>query len=167
MSTQQTETAARASTATSALPDQRGRAEAETTVSPSPLKTEQGSTAIASVVVQKIAGVAAREVIGVYDLGTGGARRVATVRSRIPGSTGTSYSQGVAVEVGEREAAVDLDVVLDYGVSMPQVADAIRSNVIRSIERGTGLKVVEVNVSIDDIHVEDSSTDTDRPSRVQ
>jgi uncharacterized alkaline shock family protein YloU len=120
---------------------------------PSPLQSDEGRTSVASVVVRKIAGRAAREVPGVHDLGTSGTRSLGSVRQRIPGSTGSSAGQGVAVEVGERQAAVDLDVVVEYGAAMVQVADEIRTNVIRSVERLTGLSVVEVNVAIDDIYV--------------
>ena len=85
----------------------------------SALATEQGKTAIADSVVQKIAGMATQEIAGVYKLGTGTARMVGSPRERIPGSSGPSMSQGVAVEVGERQAAIDLDIVAEYGVSTP------------------------------------------------
>ena len=74
-------------------------------------------------------------------------------------------SRGVSVEVGEREAAVDLDLVTWYGQSIVEVSKAVRSNVIDRIEAMTGLKVVEVNINVDDVHVEG---DDDEPeSRVQ
>jgi uncharacterized alkaline shock family protein YloU len=122
------------------------------------LSAGPGRTSIASVVVRKIAGVATREVPGVHELGTGGKRAVGAVRQRIPGSSGPSAAQGVSVEVGEREAAVDLDVVVEFGASMVRVADAIRTNVIRSVERLTGLSVVEVNVTFDDVYVPQEDT---------
>jgi len=134
---------------------------------PSPLQSDDGRTSVASVVVRKIAGRAAREVPGVHELGTGGTRAMGVVRQRIPGSTGSSAAQGVAVEVGEREAAVDLDVVVEYGAAMVQVADEIRTNVIRSVERLTGLSVVEVNVAIDDLYVPQDDDGQAAPSRVQ
>lgn len=121
----------------------------------SPLASEQGKTSIADSVVQKIAGIATREVPGVYELGSGGGttRALGTIRERIPGSGGPSVTRGVAVEVGEKEAAIDLQIVVDYGVSITDLAQGIRRNVVNKIERMTGLAVVEVNVSVDDIHL--------------
>ena len=78
------------------------------------LVTAQGRTSIADSVVRKIAGIATREVSGVHNLGTGGARTFGAIRERIPGSTGPSATQGVAVEVGERQAAIDIDTPGDY-----------------------------------------------------
>lgn len=121
----------------------RGRAE---------LTTEQGKTSIADVVVAKVAGISAREVSGVHDMGTGTARAFGVIRERIPvGAVGPSYTQGVSVEVGQRQAAVDLDIVMEYGVSIPDVAQSVRDNVIQRVERMTGLEVTEVNVTVDDI----------------
>jgi uncharacterized alkaline shock family protein YloU len=74
------------------------------------------------------------------------------VRERVPG-TQPSITQGVTVEVGERQAAVDLDLVIEYGVAIPDLAVAVRGNVIAAVERMCGLEVTEVNLSIDDIHL--------------
>ncbi|MBX7454595.1 Asp23/Gls24 family envelope stress response protein [Mycolicibacterium sp. 3033] len=136
-----------------------------------PLVTTQGSTTIADVVVSKIAGLAAREVHGVHDLGGNASRAVGALRDRIPGAS-TNYSQGVSVEVGEKQAAVDLDIVAEYGVSISDVAAGIRRNVIAALERMTGLEVVEVNITVHDIHVPDEggsdAGDTeDRSARVE
>jgi len=68
--------------------------------------------------------------------------------------------------VGETEAAVDLTVVVEYGESIPRVAQQIRENVVRRIEGITGLTVTEVNVAINDLHLPDDDQD-DEPSRVQ
>jgi len=131
------------------------------------LVSSQGKTSIADSVVQKIAGIATREVSGVYKLGGGAARAFGSIRERIPGSSGPSVAQGVAVEVGEKQTAVDLDVVVEYGVSIPDLAQAIRRNVITSLERMTGLEVIEVNVSVDDIHLPDEDDSEQEPARVQ
>jgi uncharacterized alkaline shock family protein YloU len=132
----------------------------------SDLETSQGKTTIADTVVAKIAAMAAREVSGVYQLGGGAARAFGAIRERIPGSGGPNVSQGVAVEVGETQAAVDIDAVVEYGVSITDLAAGIRRNVITSLERMTGLQVVEVNVSINDIHLPSDDT-AEGESRVQ
>ena len=115
------------------------------------LLTELGKTTIADVVVSKIAGLAAREVEGVHELvtqGVGGA--VTGLAQRVTGAD--TRSQGVNVEVGEREAAVDLRLTVDYGVSIPQVAEAVRRNVMSRLEAMTGLVVKEVNIDVTDLY---------------
>ncbi len=135
----------------------------------SALLTERGRTSIADSVVTKIAGIATRQIDGVHDLGTGGTRAFGAIRQRIPGSTGPSITQGVSVEVGERQAAIDLDVVIDYGVPIVDLAEGIRRNVIGAVERMTGLQVTEVNIAVDDIYIdsEDDSDQQQTPPRVQ
>lgn len=133
---------------------------------PSPLQSERGRTSIADSVVAKISGIACREIPGVVNMGSGGARAVGALRERLPGSTSTSTaSQGVNVEVGERQAAIDLDVVVEYGVPIVDVSQSIRNNVANSVERMTGLEVIEVNVYVDDVHVPED--DQSEPERVQ
>jgi uncharacterized alkaline shock family protein YloU len=135
-----------------------------------PLVTSQGKTQIADTVVSKIAGVAARDVNGVYKLGGGAARTLGSIRERIPGAS-TNASQGVSVEVGEKQAAVDIDVVVEYGVAISDLAAAVRRNVITALERMTGLEVVEVNITVNDLHLpsDDSDAAEEQPSttRVQ
>lgn len=134
---------------------------------PSALQSPQGNTTIADGVVQKIAGLAAREVSGVYDLGGGAARALGSLRERIPGASQAS-GQGVAVEVGETQAAIDLDLVTEYGVSIAEVAKAVRRNVISTVEGMTGLEVTEVNVSVNDIHLPgEDAEEQPQPTRVQ
>lgn len=125
------------------------------------LVSEYGRTSIADTVVSKIAGIAAREISGVHDLGGGAARAAGAIRERIPGSR-TNLGQGVAVEVGERQAAADLDIVAEYGTSIPDLATAIRRNVKASVERMTGLEVTEVNITVHDVYLEDENSDSDQ-----
>lgn len=141
------------------------------TNSSSALVSSQGKTSIADTVVSKIAGIATREVTGVYAVGGGTSRVVGALRERIPGAS-VNHSQGVSVEVGEKQAAVDLDIVAEYGVSIADLASGIRRNVIAAIERMTGLEVTEVNITVHDVHLEneesdDESADEPKPSRVQ
>jgi uncharacterized alkaline shock family protein YloU len=130
------------------------------------LVTGQGRTSIADSVVEKIAGVAAREISGVHEMGRGAARAFGTLKEKLPvGGSGPSVTQGVKVEVGERQAAIDIDLVVEYGVSIPDVSQSVRDNVISRVEGMTGLQVTEVNVSVDDVYLgEDSAPE---PPRVQ
>lgn len=123
------------------------------------LSSSHGKTTIADTVVSKIAGLAAREVNGVYALGGGAARIVGQLRERIPGAS-VNHAQGVSVEVGERQAAVDVDIVAEYGVAIADLASGIRRNVIAAIERMTGLEVTEVNITVHDVHLDDDSGDS-------
>ena len=82
----------------------------------------------------------------------------------------TNFSQGVTVEVGERQAAIDVDLVADFGVAIADLAAGVRRNVITSVERMTGLEVTEVNITVHDVHLEsddDGSDGEPTPSRVQ
>ncbi len=130
------------------------------------LVSNQGTTTIADTVVQKVAGLATREIPGVYDLGSGTARALSALRERIPGAT-ASAGQGVAVEVGEKEAAVDLQVIVEYGVAITDVSRSIRRNVITSIEQMTGLEVVEVNINVSDVHIPSDDDTEPEQTRVQ
>ncbi|MEU3462613.1 Asp23/Gls24 family envelope stress response protein [Streptomyces sp. NPDC006733] len=128
----------------------------------------RGRTTIADGVVEKIAGMAARDVEGVHAMGTGFARTFGAVRDRVPGG-GKSVTRGVKAEVGEKQAALDLDLVVEYGVSIVDVANAVRRNVVAAVERMTGLEVVEVNIAIGDVKLPDEEDDDedDQQQRVQ
>ena len=145
-------------------------ATATTTASPATrerLASDEGQITVAESVVQKIAGKACREVAGVHAMGTTGTRAFGAVRERIPGSTGPNVAQGVGVEVGETEAAIDLDIVVEYGVSIAELGRSIQRNVKQSVERMTGLRVVEVNIAVDDVYLPtDGDQDTSTPARV-
>jgi uncharacterized alkaline shock family protein YloU len=126
----------------------------------------RGRTTVADGVVEKIAGLAAREVVGVHAMGAGMTRTFGAMRDRVPGSR-TSVARGVKAEVGEVQTALDLDIVVDYGVSIVEVAREVRENVIASVERMTGLEVVEVNIAIDDVKLPDEDDEDDGEQRVQ
>ena len=129
-----------------------------------PLQTDRGNTTIADAVVTKVAGIAAREVRGVHNLGGGMSRTIGSMTQRV--GIGDERSQGVSVEVGEREAAVDLIVTVEYGESVPQVSQAIRENVIKRIEAITGLAVTEVNVAVNDLYFPGEEAADAAPARV-
>ncbi|MFJ4201795.1 Asp23/Gls24 family envelope stress response protein [Streptomyces sviceus] len=120
----------------------------------------RGRTTIADVVVGKIAGMAARDVPGVYALGSGFSRSMGSVRERMPGAgSGKSATRGVSVEVGELQAAIDLELVVDYGVSITDLAAAVREDVISAVERMAGREVVEVNITVSDVKLPDDEED--------
>ncbi|MBX7449250.1 Asp23/Gls24 family envelope stress response protein [Mycolicibacterium sp. 3033] len=127
------------------------------------MSTERGKTTIADTVVAKIAGLAAREVTGVHALGGSATRAVGALRDRIPGAS-VNHAQGVSVEVGEKQAAVDVDIVAEYGVSIHDLAAGIRRNVIAALERMTGLEVVEVNIAVHDVYLAEDDSDDGRTS---
>ena len=132
------------------------------------LESDQGRTTVADSVVTKIAAIATREVSGVHELGGGAARAFGAIRERIPGSGGSSTSsQGVTVEVGEKQAAVDLVVVVEYGVPIAEVAKGVRRNVINSVENMTGLEIVEVNIDVVDVYIPGDESEAPQPSRVE
>lgn len=142
----------------------RGGGRSDATPSDSPLQTERGATTIADAVVTKVAGVAAREVRGVHELGGGVSRALGSVSQRV--GVGDERTQGVSVEVGEREAAVDLTVVIEYGESIPRVTQSVRENVTKRIEGITGLSVTEVNIAVNDLFFP-GDEEPDQPARVQ
>ncbi|WP_228389465.1 Asp23/Gls24 family envelope stress response protein [Cumulibacter manganitolerans] len=116
------------------------------------LDIDNGTISVSEAVVAKIAALAAREVAGVHSLGVGAARQVTPVRDRLPGAT-PSPTSGVSVEVGRTQAAVDLDIVVEYGTPITQIARDVRRHVVAAVERMTGLQVVEVNITVDDVNL--------------
>ncbi|MFV2197632.1 Asp23/Gls24 family envelope stress response protein [Nocardiopsis sp. LOL_012] len=120
-----------------------------------------GHTHIADGVVAKIAGMAAREIGGVHAMGGGKARAVGAMRDAMTGGSDGSVTRGVSVEVGERQAAVDIDLVVEYGISIQDLAGSVRRNVTTAVERMTGLEVTEINIRVDDIHLPDESDESE------
>ena len=118
----------------------------------SPLQTERGGTNIENTVVQKIAGIAAQEVDGVR-MGGGSSQAIGGILSSVTGGNvgGGGQSRGVSVEVGEVESAIDVTLTVEYGKSIPQLAEAVRRNIINRVENLVGLNVTEVNVAVNDV----------------
>lgn len=125
------------------------------------LHTEQGDTTIADTVVEKIAGIAAREVPGVYAMGGAAGRAISGLTQRVSGKS--NVSSGVKIEKGERQATVDVAIVVEYGVSIVEVSNKIRESVITAVEYATGLQVVSVDVNVSDVHLPDEDNDDDAP----
>ncbi|MET8813474.1 Asp23/Gls24 family envelope stress response protein [Streptomyces sp. NPDC004549] len=118
----------------------------------------RGRTTIADGVVEKIAGMAARDVVGVHAMGSGLARTFGAVRDRVPGGS-KAVTRGVKAEVGEVQTALDLEIVVEYGYSIGDVARAVRENVVAAVERMTSLEVVEVNIAVSDVKLPDEEDD--------
>lgn len=119
-----------------------------------------GETIIENNVVAKIAGIAAREVNGVYALGGGAARAVGAIRDAL---NSTDLTQGVRVEVGETQVAVDITIVAEYPAALHTVADDVRAAVARAMSDYVGKQAVEINVTINDVHIP-SDDDDDVPA---
>ena len=121
------------------------------------LKTETGlgSVKIADEVVSIIAGLAATEIDGIAGMSGGLVGGIAEMLGR------KNFSKGVKVEVGEREAAIDLYIIVKYGVRIPDVALAAQENIKRAIENMTGLSVVEVNVHVQGVNFPEEEQEPD------
>jgi len=107
-----------------------------------------GTIKITDEVVAIIAGLAATEVPGVSGMSGGIAGGIVEALGR------KNLSKGVKVEVGEKEAAIDLYIIVEYGYRIPEIAWNIQEKVKRSVETMTGLNVVEVNIHVQGVNIE-------------
>ena len=112
--------------------------------------TSAGATVIVDSVIAKVAGIAAREVPGVFALGGGAARALGAIRDAI---NNTDLSQGISVEVGETQVAVDITIVVEYPQPLQVVASDVRTAVAHAIEQLIGMEVAEINVTVSDVHI--------------
>ncbi|MCS5723056.1 Asp23/Gls24 family envelope stress response protein [Herbiconiux sp. CPCC 203407] len=135
-----------------------------TTSSPTNVQTALGKTVINDGVVAKVAGIAAREARGVFALGGGAARAFGAIREAVGG---VDQTQGISVEVGETQVAVDVTIVAEYPLSLQDVADGVRSGVIQAVETIVGLQVTEVNVTVNDVHLPSDDVAETTEARVQ
>ncbi len=115
---------------------------------------DAGSIRIANEVVKIIAGLAATEVKGVAGMSGGVVDGFAELLKK------KSLAKGVKVEVGEKQAAVDLFIVIEYGANVPETALSVQENVKRAIESMTGLEVVEVNVHIQGVEFKQEESES-------
>lgn len=120
------------------------------------LPADRGQTRIADEVVQKIAGIAAREVPGVHDLGGDVARLFTAVRERLHLGE-ESAAQGVSVKLEGKNAEIVVTIVLEFGFQVYSVTDKVREKVISSVENLLGLDVTSVDVAVDDVHIPDDA----------
>ncbi|WP_144722105.1 Asp23/Gls24 family envelope stress response protein [Agrococcus jejuensis] len=122
-----------------------------------------GTTTVVDPVVAKIAGIAAREVPGVFDLGGGAARVVGNIRDAIGQR---DRGQGIKVEVGEKQVAADVTIVVEYPEQLQVVAENVRHAVARAITELVGMEVAEINVTVTDVHIPGDDDDEAEESRV-
>lgn len=121
-----------------------------------------GSIRIADEVVEVIAGIATSEVEGVVGMTGGLVGDLAHILGR-----NKNLSKGVKVEIGEHEVAVDLYIVVEYGVSIPEVALSVQESVKEAIESMTGLMVVEANVHVQGVNFKPSLETKDEDLRLK
>ncbi|MGE5328794.1 MAG: Asp23/Gls24 family envelope stress response protein [Deltaproteobacteria bacterium] len=112
------------------------------------VKENAGSIKIANEVVAIIAGLAASEVNGVAGMSGGIAGDIVEILK------GKNLSKGVKVEVGEKETAIDLFIIVEYGVRIPDIAWEIQNKVKKAVESMTGLIAVEVNIHVQAVNFE-------------
>lgn len=118
--------------------------------------TSRGATTVADGVVAKVAGIAAQDIPGVHALGGGAARALGSLREAVGQK---DLTQGVSVEVGQTQVAVDVTIVVEYPHPLQKVANDVRDAIYAAIEDVVGMEVTEVNVSITDIHISGDDTD--------
>ena len=109
---------------------------------------ELGTIKISEEVVSVIAGLAATEVPGVAGMSGGVVNGLSEMLGR------KNLGKGVKVEVGEKEVSIDLYLIVDYGVRIPEVAWNVQENVKNAVENMTGLKVVEVNIHVQGVNMD-------------
>jgi uncharacterized alkaline shock family protein YloU len=112
----------------------------------------KGRIKVADEVVEKVAALAALEIPGVADLGGDFERGFENIRDRI-GLGSKRAGQGVNAHIQDRQVAVDITLVIEYGHVVMEVANEVKTNVARSVSRMLGMRVVEVNVTVDDVRL--------------
>jgi uncharacterized alkaline shock family protein YloU len=137
-------------------PAAAGKPQAETATTAEP-RADTVTIRIEDTVVSKVAGITALEVEGVQ-MGRGTARSVGGFVRSVGGAGGGDQTRGVSAEVGEEEATIELDMAVEYGKAIPQVTEAVRTNVIRRVESLVGLRVNEVNITVNDILLPEKRT---------
>lgn len=113
------------------------------------LSSDSNEIKIADDVVAVIAGVAVSEVPGVAEMAGGFAGGITEVLSGKK-----NLAKGIKVEVGEKDTKIDVNIIVEYGVRIPDVAFEIQNRVKKAVETMTGLNVVEVNVHVQGVNTE-------------
>ncbi|PYI40121.1 Asp23/Gls24 family envelope stress response protein [Arthrobacter psychrolactophilus] len=119
----------------------------------------QGRTVISDTAVAKVVGVAVRSVAGVHALGSGASRSLGAIREVVGAA---DLTQGVRVEVGETQVAVDIILLAEYGYPLQNLADTVRRAVYSAVEELVGRHVIEVNIEITDVFI--PTHDAEKPA---
>ena len=123
------------------------------------ISTETNEIKIANDVVAVIAGVAVSEVSGVAEMAGGFAGGITEVLSGKK-----NLAKGIKVEVGDKDTKIDVNIIVEYGVRIPDVAFEIQNRVKKAVESMTGLKVEEVNVHVQGVNTDTAKNDTPNES---
>ena len=120
-------------------------------------ETEVNGIKIAEEVVAKIAGIAAAEVKGVFGMNGGLVEGFSEIFGK------KSFSKGVKVQVTEKDATIDLYIIVEYGCRIPDIAWEIQNRVKTSVENMTGLKVLEVNIHVQGVNLPKDAKNAEAP----
>ncbi len=119
------------------------------------MQVDDENIKIATEVIASIAGVAVSEVPGVYGMAGGFAGGISEVLSGKK-----NLGKGIKVDVTEKETKIDVNIVVEYGTRIPDVAFEIQKRVKKAVETMTGLKVVSVNIHVQGINIAENKTQT-------
>jgi uncharacterized alkaline shock family protein YloU len=125
------------------------------------INEEHGVLSYADDVIATISGLAAVEIDGVSSMCGNIGNGIAELLGR------KTITKGVKVEVGKEEAAIDLFLIVEYGAKIPSVIDKVQKNVTKAVETMTGLKVVEVNVNVQGVHITNEEEKVDKSEQVE
>jgi len=140
--------------------------EAIMTTNPNQAAPQLGKNTISDEVVAQLVEIAAKEVQGIHSIAKQGiGEQIAGLTQRLSGKW--QSEQGIVVEVGEREVAIDLRIIADYGVRVPDLAVALRRNIIDRIESLLGLIVKEVNIQVSGLFFPESKPKEASARRVE
>ncbi|WP_154604780.1 Asp23/Gls24 family envelope stress response protein [Arthrobacter sp. AQ5-05] len=137
-----------------------GHTQSSKTPDPTGGNFAQGRTVISDTAVAKVVGVAARGVAGVHALGSGASRSIGAIRDVVGA---TDLTQGIRVEVGESQVAVDIVLMAEYGYPLQDLANTVRAAIYAAVEDVVGRSVIEVNIEITDVYI--PSADADKVPR--
>ena len=121
-------------------------------------ESAENTIKISDDVVSIIAGKAVSEVEGVSSMAGGFAGGITEVLSGKK-----NFSKGIKVEVGEKETKIDVNIIVEYGTRIPDIAFEIQNRVKKAVENMTGLKVLEVNVHVQGVHTSDDDEKENSP----
>ena len=123
------------------------------------IKTENDTIKISDDVVAVIAGKAASEVSGVFGMAGGFAGGITEVFGK------KNFSKGIKVDVEEKSVKIDVNIIVEYGARIPDVAFEIQNRVKKAVESMTGLTVPEVNVHVQGVNTEIQEKKNEEPEK--